>query len=217
MRANQLVVYEATLEAPVKAGPYTELRGRAVPYGVFTNRGWFLESVRMGAFDKSITEAAGGLPLHLFHDDERFPVGVSTEWESKKDALYGVWRLDTGEEAQRAAQLAADGMLAYMSVGHAPIRSEWEFVDTDEWNPDLGPDHMDKLTRVESRLAEVSLLTVPAFPQAQVLSVASANRDPELARRRNVVRPGLRAWQGWRASVTPMKSTRPVDDWWTAR
>jgi HK97 family phage prohead protease len=214
MKPNQLVVYEAVLEAPVEAAGYTELRGRAVPYGVWTNRGWFMESVRAGAFEKSIQEAGNALPLHLFHDSDRFPIGVSTEWESRKDALYGVWRLDKGPEAQRAAQLAADGLLGYMSVGHAPIRSEWELVSADDWDPDMGPDHMDKLTRVESRLAEVSLLTVPAFPQAQVLSVASANRDPELARRRNVVRPGLRAWQGWRQAAGP-KSTKSVDDWWT--
>ena len=55
MKTNQLVIYEAVLEAPTEtAKGYTELRGRAVPYGVFTNRGWFLESVRYGAFDKSI-------------------------------------------------------------------------------------------------------------------------------------------------------------------
>jgi HK97 family phage prohead protease len=215
MKTNQLVVYEAVLEAPTEtAKGYTELRGRAVPYGVFTNRGWFLESVRYGAFDKSIAEAGAALPLHLFHDSERFPIGAAVEWDSRKDALYGLWRLDGGPEAQRAAQLAADGLLAYMSVGHAPIRNEWELVDTDEWNPDMGPDHMDRLTRVESRLAEVSLLTVPAFPQAQVLSVASAHRDPDLARRRSVVRPTLRAWQGWRQAAGP-KSPTAGPDWWT--
>lgn len=200
-RAPQLVIYEATLEVPAKDGPLTELKGRAVPYGVWTNRGWFMESVARGCFDKSLAEAAAGLPLHLFHDSDRFPIGVSTSWESRKDALYGTWRLDGGEEAQRAAQLAQDGLLVYMSVGHAPIRSDWDFVDTDEWNPDLGPDHMDRLTRVESRLVETSLLTAPAFPQAQVLSLNAAALDPDLRRRRDAIRPSLRAWQGWRASV----------------
>jgi HK97 family phage prohead protease len=202
MKPNQLVIYETTVDKAATGNGYTELRGRAVPYGVWTNRGWFMESVRSGCFDKSLDEAAStGLPLHLFHDSDRFPVGVSTDWDRKRDALYGVWRLDGGPEAQRAAQLAADGLLAFMSVGHAPIRSDWEMVDTEEWNPDLGPDHMDKLTRVESRLVEVSLLTAPAFPQAQVLSVAAAHRDPELARRRAVVRPALRAWQDWRSQL----------------
>jgi hypothetical protein len=60
----------------------------------------------------------------------------------------------------------------------------------------------------------VSLLTVPAFPQAQVLSVASAHRDPDLARRRSVVRPTLRAWQGWRQAAGP-KSPTAGPDWWT--
>jgi len=199
-RDRQTVIYEAVLQPIHRTDAYTELRGRAVPYGVWANRGWFLESVRSGTFDKSLDEsAATGLPLHLFHDSEAFPIGVSREWDRQKTALDGVWRLDGSPEAQRAAQLAADGLLAYMSVGHAPIRSEWDMIDPAEWNPDLGPDHMDRLTRVESRLVEVSLVTVPAFPQAQVLSVASAQRDPELARRRAVVRPSLRAWQGWRA------------------
>ena len=200
---RQLILYETTVEGVGRDGPYTEIRGRAVPYGVWTNRGIFMESVRFGCFDKSLDEAAStGLPLHLFHDSDSYPVGISTDWDRRKDALYGVWRLDGGPEAQRAAQLARDGMLGYMSVGHAPIRSEWEFVATDDWNPDMGPDHMDHLTRVESRLAEVSLLTVPAFPQAQVLSVAAATRDPDWRHRRDSVRPSLRAWQEWRRRVT---------------
>ena len=202
MKPTQLVVYEAVLEQVGQDQGYRELRGRAVPYGVWTNRGWFQESVKAGCFDKSIQEAAGtGLPLHLFHDSDSFPIGVSFDWESKRDALYGAWKLDGSPEAQRAAQLAHDGLLVYMSVGHAPIRSDWEYVAEGEWNPDLGPDHMDKLTRVESRLVETSLLTVPAYAQAQVLSVMSASRDPEVRRRRDLRRPSLRAWQGWRASL----------------
>lgn len=196
-RTPQLVLYEAALDPPETDGAYTVLTGRAVPYGVWTSRGWYLESVAAGAFDKSIQEAAGtGLPLHLFHDSDTFPVGVSTAWDSRKDALYGTWRLDRGPEAQRAAALAADGMLVYLSVGHAPIRNAWDFIDPSEWNPDLGADHMDRVTRVESRLVEVSMLTAPAFPQAQVLSLAAANRDPEARRRRDEVKPSLRAWQG---------------------
>ena len=199
-RPSQLVIYEAALARPQIDQGYTTLEGRAVPYGVWTNRGWYMEAVAPGAFDKSISEAAGtGLPLHLFHDSDTFPVGISTGWESRKDGLYGTWRLDQGPEAQRAAQLAADGLLAYLSVGHSPIRNEWAYAD--EWDPDAGPDHMDHLTRIESRLVEVSMLTVPAFPQAQVLSVAAATRDPEVRKRRDQVRPVLHEWQSWAAGL----------------
>src|SRR5262245_37700446 len=100
-RRPQLVIYEAALDRPKTDDGYTTITGRAVPYGVWTNRGWFMESVAPGAFDKSIAENGPGLPLHLFHDSDTFPVGVATSWESKKDALYGTWRLDKGPEAQR--------------------------------------------------------------------------------------------------------------------
>lgn len=202
-RRPQLVLYEAILDRPKTEAGFTVIEGRAVPYGVWTNRGWFMESIAPGTFDKSIVENPA-TPLHLFHDADRFPVGVASSWTPKRDALYGSWRLDAGPEAQRAAQLAADGMLVYLSVGHLPIRSSWEYVDADAWDPDLGPDHMDKLTRVESRLVEVSMLTSPAFPQAQILAVASADRDPETRRRRDIVRPSLHAWQSW-ASTLPTR------------
>src|SRR5262245_25922155 len=132
---RQLVLYETTVEKVGRDGPFTELQGRAVPYGVWTNRGIFMESVRHGAFDKSLDENGLSIPLHLFHDSDSYPIGVATAWDRKRDALYGVWRLDGGEEAQRAATLAHDGLLGYMSVGHSPIRNEWEFVSPEEWNP----------------------------------------------------------------------------------
>src|SRR5262245_66251481 len=132
-RPPQLVIYEAALAPPETEAGYTVLTGRAVPYGAWTNRGWYMESVALGAFDKRLKEAAAtGLPLHLFHDSDSFPVGVSTAFDSRKDGLYGTWRLDQGPEAQRAAQLAADGLLVYLSVGHQPIRNQWDFIDPDE-------------------------------------------------------------------------------------
>lgn len=207
LTAPEVVLFETVVQPADKVGPVTRLAGRAVPYGVWTNRGWFMESVTYGALDKSIAEAASGLPLLLFHDGDRFPVGISEEWDSRKDALYGVWRLDKGAEAQRAGELARDGLLRWLSVGISPIRSEWDTVPADKWNPDLGPDYMDKLTRVEARLVETSMVTAPAFPTAEVLATYGAklrgllerSAVPQQAHSEN--RPRLRAWQGWRSSV----------------
>jgi phage head maturation protease len=61
-----------------------------------------------------------------------------------------------------------------LSIGFSPIQSSWEYVD--DWNPDLGPTHMDRVTRTESRLIEVSLTPTPAFEGAQVTLVRSAER-----------------------------------------
>jgi HK97 family phage prohead protease len=206
-RAPEIVLYEATLE-PTRAGDlYTGLSGLAVPYGVWTNRGWFLESVAPGAFDKSIQEAAAGLPLLMFHDDGSLPVGISDAWDSRKDGLYGHWRLDTRPEAQEAGRLADEGMLRWFSVGHQPIRSEWTRVAADAWDPDLGPDHMDRLTRLEARLLETSLLTTPAFGTAQVDAVDRMLADAQVRYGRTAerpregvdYRPRVAAWRRWAA------------------
>ena len=70
--------------------------------------------------------------------------------------------------------LAESGDLAYLSIGFSPIRSAWEYVE--DFNPDLGPDHMDRVTRLESRLLEVSLTPTPAFSTAEITMVRTAER-----------------------------------------
>ena len=84
-------------------------------------------------------------------------------------AWHGVWRLNDTADAQRAAQLAEAGDLIGLSIGFQPIRSDWELVD--DWDPDLGLDHKDRVTRLESRLLEVSMTPTPAFQEAKVTLV----------------------------------------------
>jgi hypothetical protein len=197
-RPYETVLYQAELaQLDTTRGTLSHISGRAVPYGVWTNRGWFLESVAEGSLDKSIEEAASALPLHVFHDDTTWPIGISESWESKKDGLYGAWRLDDSEEAQRAARLARDGFMRWFSISISPIRSEWQYVDEREWDPAKGPDHVDRVTRVEARLLETSLVTTPAFATAQVKLVHSS----EPIRAGRDVRPSLAAWQAWRAQL----------------
>jgi HK97 family phage prohead protease len=204
-RPSEIVLYETDLatERAGDGGRFVAIRGQAVPYGVWTNRGWFMESVAAGCFDKSIAEAAAGLPLLLFHDDESLPIGLSTSWDSRKVGLYGEWSLDTRPEAQEAGRLADAGMLRWFSVGHSPVRSEWDRVD--EWDPDRGPEYMDKLVRLEGRLLETSLLTTPAFASAQVEGVDRMAQDLQVRYGRTAerprpgvdYRPGVRAWRRW--------------------
>lgn len=191
------MLYELALDELPPSGPIREISGRVVPYNVRANRGFYAEGVRPGAFDKSIAElGAGSLPLlFMSHEDEAFPIGTSTSFESRPDALYGHWRLDTGPEATRAGQLMRDGFLTGLSVGGEPIRNEWEYVAEGQWSPDLGMEHMDTLWRVEARLVHVALLTSPAFGQAKVLAIAAADRDPEVRLERAKRRPSLQAWR----------------------
>jgi HK97 family phage prohead protease len=177
MNAPETRVYEAPLQlrdTQLVGKPYRYLEGRAVPYGTWADIGWFLEQHQNGSLDRTIKEAARGLPLLLFHNNRSWPLGVSESWDSQDDGLNGVWRLNETAEAQQAAKLAESGDLGYMSIGFSPIRSQWEYID--DWNPDLGPDHMDRVTRLESRLLEVSLTPTPAFAGAEITMVRTAER-----------------------------------------
>jgi HK97 family phage prohead protease len=154
--------------------PFKYIEGRAVPYEEFADVGWYLEKHREGSLDQTTKLAAKGLPLHLFHNNRSWPIGLSESWDSQADGLHGVWRLNETSDAQQAATLANSGELGWLSIGFSPVRSEWEYVD--EWAPELGPDHMDRVTRVESRLLEVSVVSTPAFASAEVTMVRTAER-----------------------------------------
>lgn len=149
------------------------MRGMAVPYGEWANIGWFMESFVAGSLAKSIREAARRLPLNLFHDNRSFPIGSADSWDDEERGLFGTWRLTDEIEAQRAARLALSGDLTGMSIEFSPIRSRW--TEAMDWNPDLGPDHLDKVERLEARLGAVALCQTPAYVSAGVQLVRSAD------------------------------------------
>lgn len=153
---------------------YSMMRGRAVPYATPAIISWYVEEWERGSLWKSIMEAGKvrDLPLNLFHENHTFPIGAAAKWEEADDGLWGTWRLDGSERAQEAARLAkpkddgGEGMLTGLSIEFSPIRSEWWWCD--DWNPNLGPDHMDRCTRLEARLGAVALCQTPAFVTAGV-------------------------------------------------
>ena len=173
------------------------LLGRAVPYNTWTSIGWFAEQFAPGAFARSIKEAANGLPLLVWHDNRTWPIGVADSWDDNADGLDGVWKLDNSEEALRAADLAEKKMLTGLSVGFVPIRSTWEMVDYENWDPDLGIEHMDKVTRDEARLIETSVTPTPAYAGAQVQMV----RSREAKKVREHQSRELEAWRSYLESV----------------
>lgn len=173
----------------------THLEGRAVPFNTWANLGGFLERFRPGAFDKSIRESAKALPLMLFHGrDELWPIGLAVGWRSEPDALYGAWRLDTSANAQRAGRMAKSGELGFLSVGFMANRSIPDMAK--DYNPMLGEEHMDRITHVDARLVEVSVVPTPAYAEAEVISVRAYRRpggaDPT---------PRLTAWKREAASL----------------
>lgn len=157
------------------------MRGLAIPYNEWANIGFFMESFAPEAFSRSINRAAdrrlrngSGLALNLFHDKRSFPIGAATEWQEEEGGLYGVWRLDNSAEAQRAAKMAADGMLTGLSIEFQPV--------TSDWTPAQSPDFIEKVRRVEARLGAVALVQTPAYESAGVQLVRSAHIRRDVAR-----------------------------------
>lgn len=154
----------------VTPGRYNYLEGRAVPYGTWQDVGFFMEQHAHGSFERSTKGGSGRkLPLLLFHDNRTFPVGHAEKWSHDSGGLDGVWRLNDSVEAQRAAKDAEAGDLTGLSIGFQPVRTDRQYVE--DWDPELGPDHKDRYTRLESRLLEVSLTPTPAFADAEVTMV----------------------------------------------
>jgi HK97 family phage prohead protease len=171
---------------------YTELSGIAVPYDVETDIGWFVESFSRGSLDKSIRESAAALPLLMFHEDRALPIGSAKTWDTASgEGLRGVWRLDDGPIAQRAAKLVDDEFLNFMSIRFIPVRSEWTYVE--DFNPDLGPAHKDRVIRTEARLLETSLVSTPAYNGAAIEWVRSGER----AITREATGREVDAWAAW--------------------
>lgn len=144
----------------------TRLAGRAVPYNVPADIGPFSEEFTPGAFAKSIREGARGLPLLLFHNDRGWPVGVAEEWQDRPDGLHGVWRLDDHEDAQRAARMARDGMLSYLSIRFMQDPERFRFDNT------RSKPHF---IRQSARLVETSLTATPVYIDSSVTWVRSVD------------------------------------------
>lgn len=142
------------------------LEGRAVPYDVWQDVGWYMEKIQKGCFAKSIREAAKNLPLLLWHDGRSFPVGRSHSWTENDAGLDVVWEMDTADVAQEAARLAKNQMLTGLSVGFAPTSKGTDRT----FDEDAGISYM---LRTEARLLEVSLTPTPAYAGAKVSLVRS--------------------------------------------
>ena len=193
LKAPEVRTYPPTFELREMDGTESGsmLSGLAVPYSdEFEDVGWYFERFRKGVFSKSIREAAKGLPLLMFHDSGRLPVGVSAEWREKDDGLYGVWRIDTADPvAVEAARKARDGFLTGLSVGFSPS----EPGTLREWREDEL-----YVTRTEARLLEVSLTPTPAYAGAQVQYVRSRESG---SRNRPTHRARLAEWQQYREAI----------------
>ena len=143
--------------------------GRAVPYNVEIDLGFYRETMLPGVFARSIKGAARALPLLLFHDSSSLDsiVGRVDRWEDTKSGLDGVWLIDDDEAGRAAAAKVESGSLGFMSVGFQPVGGDHGTLRT--WDDD----DVLHVARKEARLLEVSLTPTPAYKEAVITKVRS--------------------------------------------
>ena len=105
----------------------------------------------------------------LFAHDQTRPLGRASELVEEARGLIGTFKVARTQAGDEAIELVASGSIDSFSVGFVPI--------TDSWT--RGSEHVDRL---EVKLLETSLVTLPAFDGARIESMRSALQpyDPEL-------------------------------------
>jgi HK97 family phage prohead protease len=136
--------------------------GLASVYGVEDLTG---DVVEAGAFNRTLADSGAERPLLWQHQS---PIGVVRLADSPT-GLLAEGRLSMGLQlAKDALVLLKDGVVRGLSIGFQSVREEFKG---------------DIRRLLEIRLWEISLVTFPALPEAQVLSVKSLQAQGNEIRR----------------------------------
>lgn len=137
------------------AGTFT---GLASAYGKLDLAG---EIVERGAFTQTLKHR-DSVPI-LYQHDPREPIGIGKLEDSREGLIiHGKLSLTANPTAQKAHQLAKDGVLRGLSIGYDLVRKEVR-------------DGIRYLKEI--KLWEVSLVTFPCCEQALVSDVKSARQQ----------------------------------------
>jgi uncharacterized protein len=149
------------------------LSGLAVPYGVVTMNTSYPGGERFarGAFKRTVANQKGRLPKLFRNHDHDQAIGVAAEFRDTDDGLLASWRIADTPSGNAVLQEVREGVLDSLSVGFRALRE----------------DVVEGVREVrEAHLFEVSLVPLPAYLGAQVLSLRSADEPPQLPPRPEV-------------------------------
>lgn len=150
------------------------VEGYAVPWGKVTHRAPTPECFERGAFADLVASRAKVKLTDYNHSRDRVPVGYSAAVEDRADGLWMRFRLNRTPEGQSALDNTLDDVYQGFSVGFIARADEMR----------------DGVRHVTSaRLDHVSLVTEPAYTDARILAVRSADVADELARWRALAAP----------------------------
>jgi HK97 family phage prohead protease len=151
-----------TLDAAAEDGtPTRTITGLAVPWNVVANLSNDVGPVK---FLEGSISVDGPMPKLLeYHDDTRV-IGRVTERVSTEDGLMFVAKVSTTRAGDDAMALLADGSISAVSVGAMPLKFK----------------RVDGVMEVsEARLMEISLVSFPAYTDAEIQSVYASSEEPQ--------------------------------------
>jgi HK97 family phage prohead protease len=151
--------YATGLQLRDDGGDGRTLMGIAVPYGVETRVGRYVESFARGAFAD-----AGSHVLTAAHprDGGELPIGVSVELRNEPDGLHGAWRVSAVPLGDEVLALVRDGVPLGLSIGFIPGRETWNRDRT-------------RVVRLHATLDHVAVVRAPAYGQARITALRAAH------------------------------------------
>jgi HK97 family phage prohead protease/HK97 family phage major capsid protein len=150
-----------TLDASADGEPSRQITGLAVPWNVKAT----LSGGESVVFLEGSLPEDGPMPKLLEYHDETRVIGRVTERVSTAEGMMFVAKLSATRAADDALALLADGALDSVSVGAVPTKFKRLADGTLEVS--------------EARFLELSVVTTPAYADAQVYSVAASSPDEE--------------------------------------
>jgi uncharacterized protein len=134
------------------------LVGVAVPYGIETRVGRYVESFAPGAFADAPTHT---LTATHPRDGGELPIGVSVELRDEPDGLHGAWHVSEVPLGEEVLALVRDRVPLGLSIGFIPGRETWSRDRT-------------HVVRQRATLDHVAVVRAPAYRQAQIVGVRHA-------------------------------------------
>ena len=157
----RLTAQQVTLDASADGEPSRQITGLAVPWNVKAT----LSGGESVVFLEGSLPEDGPMPKLLEYHDETRVIGRVTERVSTAEGMMFVAKLSATRAADDALALLADGALDSVSVGAVPTKFKRLADGTLEVS--------------EAKFLELSVVTTPAYADAQVYSVAASSPEEE--------------------------------------
>lgn len=143
-------------------GDGSTISGWACRFNEAADLGAFKETVKRGAFARTLTAQVGKIRLLAGHDSGALPVGSITRLEERADGLWLEASIADTTVGRDVKALAAGGHPIGLSIGFSVPSGG------DSWSQD-GRER----TLTEARLHEISLVGAPAYDNADVVGIRS--------------------------------------------